>query len=61
MKSKLTFPENRPVCCGISMYACGGIIGKRPDNEIGDVEHQWRCEICGNEITDVLAIDEKEN
>lgn len=49
------FPNTKPVCCGKQMYACGGMIGFRPDNVNGDIEHQWRCSICGVETNDILS------
>lgn len=50
-----SFPKGRPKCCGQEMYPCGGMIGARPDNINGDIEHQWRCEICKQETCDVLG------
>lgn len=51
---KLSFPKINPICCGREMYPCGGVFGERPDNKIGDIEHQWRCSICGKETMDIL-------
>lgn len=50
----LEFPKNDPICCGVAMYPCGGLIGKRPDGINGDIEHYWRCEKCGQETNDQL-------
>lgn len=54
-KIKLEFPKTIPMCCNQQMYPCGGVIGERPDGFNGDVEHQWRCEKCGKETTDILS------
>lgn len=51
----LTFPNGRPVCCGIEMYCAGGVIGNRPDGIRGDIEHLWRCDRCGMEVNDILS------
>lgn len=54
-KNKLSFPKSKPICCGIEMYPCGGVIGLRPDNIKGDIEHLWRCKKCGQETNDILS------
>lgn len=51
----VSFPKGRPKCCGREMYPCGGILGKRPDGKVGDVEHFWRCDICKSEVVDLLS------
>lgn len=48
------FPKPKPICCGKLMYPCGGLIGVRIDRKTGDIEHQWRCSICGKETMDIL-------
>ncbi len=45
---KTKLPLARPVCCGLNMYPCGGVIGSK-----GDEEHFWRCDKCKKETIDV--------
>jgi hypothetical protein len=54
-KNYIGFPKIRPQCCGTESYAAGGVLGKRPDGKVGDVEHFWRFPICKKEIIDILA------
>lgn len=51
----VSFPKGRPKCCGREMYPCGGVLGKRPDGKVGDVEHYWRCDICKSEVVDLFS------
>jgi len=46
---KLSFPKDRPVCCGKTMYAAGGSLGPINENSL----RFWRCEICGKETEDL--------
>lgn len=55
VSGSVSFPKGRPKCCGQEMYATGGVLGKRPDGKVGDVEHLWRCDICKQETNDLLS------
>jgi hypothetical protein len=55
VSGSVSFPKCKPKCCGREMYPCGGVLGKRPDGKIGDVEHLWRCDICKQETNDLLS------
>lgn len=50
-----SFPKGRPKCCDQEMYAAGGVLGKRADGSVGDVEHFWRCDVCKREVVDLLS------
>ena len=55
VSGSVSFPKGRPKCCGQEMYPAGGVLGKRPDGKVGDVEHFWRCDICKQETNDLLS------
>jgi len=55
VSGSVSFPKGRPKCCGREMYPCGGVLGKRPDGKVGDVEHFWRCDVCKSEVVDLLS------
>ncbi len=55
VSGSVSFPKGRPKCCGQEMYAAGGVLGKRPDGKVGDVEHFWRCDVCKAEVVDLLS------
>lgn len=50
-KDKVSFPKQKPICCGKKMYPCGGTVGEIRE---GDVMY-WRCEKCGTETTDIAS------
>jgi hypothetical protein len=55
VSGSVSFPKGIPKCCGREMYASGGSFWKRPDGKNGDVERFWMCDVCKNEVVDVLA------
>lgn len=55
VSGSVSFPKGRPKCCGQEMYAAGGVLGKRPDGNVGDVERFWRCDVCKSEVVDLLS------